>query len=481
MTLVAGVDSSTQSCKVVVCDAATGKVVRFASAPHPDGTEIDPAAWLRALHTAIDEAGGLGDVAAVAVAAQQHGMVCLDGAGAVVRPAQLWNDMRSAPAAAELIDELGGPVDGARAWADAVGSVPTASFTVTKLRWLAEHEPDNAARTASVCLPHDWLTWQLGGALTGRAPGEGGLATDRGDASGTGYFSPATGAYRLDLLGRALGRPTGVPGVLGPSQPAGKTPDGVTLGCGTGDNAGAALGVAASPGDVIVSIGTSGTVFAVCDHPVADATGTIAGFADATGLFLPLVCTVNAARVFTAVGDLLSADQRKFSSLALHAPAGADGLVVVPYLGGERTPNRPFATGAVHGLRLGTATPRHLARAAVEGVLCGLAVGLDALLAKGVRAERVILIGGASRSEAVRRIAPGIFGRPVVVPEAAQHVAIGAARQAAWALSGGAEPPTWSSGKSATYEGEPLDFVRERYAEVCDMTAELPGEGPVAR
>ena len=479
MTLVAGVDSSTQSCKVVVCDATTGAVVRSGSAPHPEGTEVAPAFWLEALHNALDEAGGLGDVAAIAVAAQQHGMVCLDEDGAVIRPALLWDDTRSAVAAAELLDEFGGPGEGAQAWAEAVGSVPTASFTVTKLRWLAEHEPEHAARTASVCLPHDWLTWQLGGARSGQGLGGNALATDRGDASGTGYFSPASGEYRLDLFERALGRVAEVPGILDPSQPAGHTADGVMLGCGTGDNAGAALGVLASPGDVVVSIGTSGTVFAVCDHPVADPTGIIAGFADATGRFLPLVCTLNAARVFRAAARLLGVAQHELFSLALQAPAGAGGLVVVPYLEGERTPNRPFATGAVHGLRLSTATPAYFARAVVEGVLCGLAVGLDALLAQDVHAERVILIGGASRSETVRRIAPGILGRPVVVPVAAQHVAVGAARQAAWALGGKADPPRWSSGRAATYEAESLESVRARYTEVCDMTASVPsfGEG----
>lgn len=370
MTLVAGVDSSTQSCKVVVCDAATGTVVRSGSAPHPDGTEIDPAFWLAALRKALDEAGGLGDVAAVAVAAQQHGMVCLDGNGSVVRPSLLWDDTRSAVAAADLLDELGGPVEGGRAWAEAVGSVPTASFTVTKLRWLAEHEPEHAATTASVCLPHDWLTWQLGGARTGRKLGANALATDRGDASGTGYFSPATGQYRLDLFERAFGRVAEVPGILNPSQPAGQTADSLILGCGTGDNAAAALGVGASSGDVVVSIGTSGTVFAVCDHPVEDPTGIIAGFADATGRFLPLVCTLNAARVFKAAARLLGVAQHELFSLALRAPPGAGGLVVVPYFEGERTPNRPFSTAAVHGLRLPTATPAYFARAVVEGVLC---------------------------------------------------------------------------------------------------------------
>src|SRR5918994_5764450 len=186
MVLVAGVDCSTQSTKVIVCDAGSGAVIREGRASHPDATEVDPAAWWSALDEA--SSGLLDGVRAIAVAGQQHGLVTLDAGGTVVRPALLWNDMRSASAAADLVTELGGP----KPWADAVGLVPVASFTVTKLRWLAEHEPDAAARMARVLLPHDWLT-------AGLAAGEVAV-TDRGDASGTGYWSPSTGGYRPDLV-----------------------------------------------------------------------------------------------------------------------------------------------------------------------------------------------------------------------------------------------------------------------------------------
>jgi len=356
MTLVAGVDSSTQSCKVAVHDAATGALVRSGTAAHPPGTEVDPAVWWAALQQALDAAGGLADVSALSVSGQQHGMVCVDDDGAVVRPALLWNDTRSAAAATELVAELG-----AQAWADAVGTVPVASITAAKLRWLAEHEPANAARTAAVCLPHDWLTWQLRGSRDLVD-----LVTDRSDASGTGYWSPRAGGYRADLLRRAFGRDDLVlPRVLGPHEAAGATPTGVRLGPGTGDNAGAALGLGAGPGDVVVSAGTSGTVFAVSATPTADPTGAVAGFASATGEYLPLVCTLNAARVLDATAALLGVDHAELSRLALAAPSGADGLVVVPYLEGERTPNKPDSTGAVHGWTLATSTPAHLARAAV--------------------------------------------------------------------------------------------------------------------
>jgi xylulokinase len=462
VALVAGVDSSTQSCKVVVRDAETGSLVREGRAAHPEGTEVHPDAWWLALADALDQAGGLADIAAVSVAGQQHGMVCLDDGGRVVRPALLWNDTRSAGAAADLIDELGGP----QAWADAVGLVPVASFTVTKLRWLADHEPGNASRTAAVCLPHDWLTWRLS-TEDGRPDA---LRTDRGDASGTGYWSARTERYRPDLLRRAFGREPRVPVVLGPAEPAGEVSMGAALGPGTGDNAAAALGVGALPGDVIVSIGTSGTVFSVAETAAADPSGDVAGFADATGRFLPLVATLNAARVLDAAAATLGVDHAALSHLALSAPAGADGLVLVPYLEGERTPNRPLSTGALHGLTLRNATPAHLARAAVEGMLCALADGLEALVAQGVVAQRVILVGGGARSAAVRDIAPTIFGCPVLVPPPGEYVANGAARQAAWVALGGAEPPPWTTGEVRRYEASAAPQVRQRYAEARDLT-----------
>jgi xylulokinase len=472
--LVAGVDSSTQSCKVVIREAGRGVLVREGRAEHPPGTEVDPAAWWQALTSALAEAGGLDGVAAVSVAGQQHGMVCLDEHGEVVRPALLWNDTRSAAAAAELVAELGAgdPARGAAGWAEAVGSVPVASFTVTKLRWLAEHEPAAMARTAAVCLPHDWLTWRLAG-----GSGLDRLCTDRSDASGTGYWSAAAGAYRPDLLRRACGREPAVPRVLGPAEPAGEAaPPGMPsfgaaaprLGAGAGDNAAAALGLGAAVGDVVVSIGTSGTVFAVSGTPTADATGIIAGFADATGRFLPLVCTLNAARVLEAAAVILGTSLDGLSERALSAPPGAGGLTLLPYLEGERTPNRPDATASLHGLTGTNARPENLARAAVEGMLCGLADGLDAIRATGIAVRRVLLIGGGARSEAVRRIAPTVFGVPVEVPEPAEYVADGAARQAAWALSGGGTPPDWTLTATRRYESEPEPEVRERYAAARD-------------
>ncbi|WP_039639534.1 xylulokinase [Streptomyces sp. 769] len=434
MPTVAGVDSSTQSCKVVVCDADTGKILHRGRAAHPDATEVDPGAWWQALREAGD--GLLEHVDAVAVAGQQHGLVALDTAGQPVRDALLWNDTRSARAAADLVDELGGP----EKWAEAVGTVPVAALTVAKLRWLAEHEPERADRTARVLLPHDWLTWQLcGGPGSAAEP-----VTDRGDASGTGYWSPAHGAYRHDLLSRAFdGRTPQLPRVLGPLEVAGRTPDGALVAAGTGDNMGAALGLGIEPGDVVISLGTSGTAFALSDHPTSDPTGAVAGFADATGRYLPLVCTLNAARVLSSTARMLDIPLDRLGPLAREAEPGAGGLVFLPYLGGERTPNLPDAAGSLMGLRKANMHPPNLARAAVEGMLCNMADALDRLRAQDVSARRVFIIGGAAKAPVVGEIAAEIFGTPVTVPEPEEYVALGAARQAAWALAGTPEPPHW--------------------------------------
>jgi xylulokinase len=249
------------------------------------------------------------------------------------------------------------------------------------------------------------------------------------------------------------------------------------VGPGTGDNAAAALGVGAQPRDVMVSVGTSGVVSAVTDVPATDPTGTVAGFADATGRFLPLVATLNAARVLDAAARMLNVDHPELSRLALSAPPGSDGLVVVPYLEGERTPNRPNATGAIHGLRLATSTPAHLARAAVEGVLCGLADALDALVAQGAQVERVLLVGGGARSEAVRRIAPMVLGHPVILPAPGEYAADGAARQAAWTLTGAPEPPEWSTVGVEVFDSPPVPAIRARYSEVRELTATTDHHG----
>ena len=427
-----GVDSSTQSCKVVVVDAATGEVIRQGRAPHPDGTEVDPEAWWTALQAAIADASGLEDVEAWAIGGQQHGMVVLDAEGRVIRPALLWNDTRSAEAARQLAAEFGADV-----LANRTGLVPVASFTITKLRWLRDREPQAAARVVAVALPHDWLTWRLRGfgpaGSSPLGPQLAELVTDRSDASGTGYWGPD--GYDRELLHAALGHDATLPRVLEPGEGV-TDAAGRRVGAGAGDNAAAALGLGAGPGDVVVSIGTSGTVFAVSDARVVDETGTVAGFADADGRWLPLVATLNAARVPDVIARLLGVDRDEFVGLALAAAPGAGGLRLEPYFEGERTPNLPDATASLTGMTLASTTRENLARAAVEGMLSGLGAGLDALRALGVPLQRALLIGGGAQSAAVREIAPGILGLPVDVPEPGEYVALGAARQAAGILTG---------------------------------------------
>jgi xylulokinase len=447
---------------VLVCEADSGDIVRSGTAPHPDGTEVDPQLWWTALQTAVDKAGGLDDVEAVSVAAQQHGMVCLDETGDVVRDALLWNDIRSSGAAAELVDELGGSAE----WAKRVGVVPVAAITASKLRWLVDHEPEHAAATAAVCLPHDWLTWRLGGSSDIAD-----LRTDRSDASGTGYFSAEAGTYVPDLLELAMrGRRPVLPTVLGAHDIAGGIASGATLGPGAGDNAAAALGLGAQPGDCVVSLGTSGVVSAVGHAAPHDAEGIVAGFADATGRQLPLVCTLNGAPVLAAVAAMLGVDFDELDRLALSAPAGAGGLTLVPYLEGERSPNLPNAAGALQGMTARNLTAANIARAGVEGLLCSLAYCLEKIAAQGVDADRIILVGGGARSEAVRVIAPAIFGKPVAVPTPGEYVALGAARQAAWALAQGDSPPGWSYGTTTSFTATATPEVVDQYRRAQPLT-----------
>lgn len=437
---VAGVDSSTQSCKVVICDPVTGRIVREGRASHPEGSEVDPQAWWDAFLEAVRAAGGLDDVRALSVGGQQHGMVCLDERGEVIRPALLWNDTRSAGAAEELTCERGdGDRErGARWWARATGLVPVASFTVTKLRWVADNEPENARKIAAICLPHDWLSWKIRGGID--TVGLEGLCTDRSDASGTGYMDRADAAYRREILAQALRisveeaegiilpkicEPAEAMGFGDPAQGWGE----IAIGPGCGDNAGAALGVGLGVGQALLSLGTSGVVAVVSETPVEDPSGQVAGFADASGHWLPLACTLNASRILDAVGAMSGLGYEELDEAALSVP-DAGGLRLIPYFEGERTPNLPDATARLEGMTLKNSTRAHLARAGVEGLLAHMRFALECVRELGVPIEKVLVVGGGARSRAVQSLAPELLGVPVEFPEAAEYVALGAARQA---------------------------------------------------
>ncbi len=482
MALVLGVDSSTQATKAELRDLATGEVVAAGRGVHPTTTpprsEQPPEAWWTALEAAV---GSLGDrvseVVAVAVAGQQHGLVVVDGEDQVIRPAKLWNDTESAPQADALVAAIG-----PSGWATACGSVPVPAFTITKLSWLADHEPDNFARVDRVMLPHDWLTWRLCGRHV----------TDRGDASGTGWWSPIDGGYRPDLLALVaedVDWGPRLPEVLGPGEPAGPItaeaaerlglPAGTVVAAGTGDNMAATLGLGTEVGEAVVSLGTSGTVYAVSEAPTADPSGAVAGFADAWGRFLPLVCTLNATKVTDAVAGLLEVDHDELDRLALTAEPGARGVVVVPYFDGERTPNLPAAKGAILGLTSDVAREQ-VARAGFEGVVCGLLAGLDALADAGVTVNRrLLLVGGGARSAAYRRVLADLSQRQVVVPPTQEAVAAGASVQAA-TLVGGRTPAelaeAWGLRSGSITDPDDrvdADAVRSRYRVGASAIGEL--------
>jgi xylulokinase len=444
--LVAGVDSSTSGCKVEVRDIETGALVGSGRAPHPPTTpprsEQHPDDWWAAFETAAGQAGvfGANRPTAIAVAAQQHGLVVLGAGGEVLRPAKLWNDTESASDSTALVRELG-----AEAWALACGSVPLASFTITKLRWLRRNEPATFARMARVLLPHDWMTHRLTGDYT----------SDRGDASGTGWWSPAEERYRFDLLqlvDTEVAWDAALPRVLAPRARSGEWADtGAVVAAGTGDNMATALALGLGPGDLALSLGTSGAAFVVTGRPTADPTGAVAGFADATGRYLPLVCTLNATKVTDTVARLLAVSTAELDQLAMAAPAGAGGLVLVPHLDGERTPDRPHASGRLSGLRSDTSREQ-LARAAFEGVVCNLLAAAERLPA---HEGRILLTGGGARSGAYRQIVADLAGRPVHVAQAEELVAAGAAVQAAAVHSGSSfddVAKAWDLGRGRTVD-----------------------------
>ncbi|MBC9033856.1 xylulose kinase [Sphingomonas sp. JC676] len=461
--VLVGVDSSTQSCKVLVLDADTGVIVASGSAPHPDGTAVDPMAWIDALGAAWSAAGVAErtDVLGVGVCAQQHGMVAVDRDGHPVHDALLWNDLRSAGQARDMVAQMG-----IAGWMEAVNVLPVAAITLTKLAWLREHRPEAAARVHRVMLPHDWLVLHLTGAFV----------TDRSDASGTGYFSAEANRYRPDLLERYFGAVPQLPRVLRPDEAAGTLlprwggrgrP--IPVSAGAGDNAGAALGLELEPGDVVISVGTSGTIFTRAARPVCDPSGITAGFAAATGDHLPLLCTLNAARVMTATAALLSVDLARFDALALAGKDDAGGLTMLPYFDGERTPDLPDATGQLHGLTRDAFTPENLARGAVLAVANALADCVGMLRAIDAPVGRLLLIGGGAKSAALRAVLPDTLAASLILPATCEYVALGAGRQAAWAATG--RLPCWGRRIEAVLEPN-LDpgaaAYRDRYARLRD-------------
>jgi xylulokinase len=466
--LVVGVDSSTQSTKALVVDAATGPVVASGHAPHTvssgSGRESDPRQWWDALCEALRQCGDAAhEAAAVSIGGQQHGLVTLDDRGEPVRPALLWNDVRSAPQARRLTEELGG----AKFWAERTGLVPAASFTVTKWAWLAENEPEAARATRAVRLPHDYLTERLTGQGT----------TDRGDASGTGWWASGTEAYDEEILARVELDPALLPRVVRPGEVAGTVRDrhdlpfaeGTLVAPGTGDNAAAALGLGLRPGMPVMSLGTSGTVYAVSRHRPADPSGTVAGFADARGDWLPLACTLNCTLAVDRVAALLGLDRE--------AVEPGTSVTLLPYLDGERTPNLPHASGLLHGLRHDT-TAGQLLQAAYDGAVHSLLGALDLVLDEDADPSApLLLIGGGARGRAWQETVRRLSGRPVQIPEARELVALGAAAQAAGLLTG--EDPAAVARRWNTTAGPVLDAVERDEATLARIAGVVSDAAPL--
>ncbi|CAM5529346.1 xylulose kinase [Streptomyces spiroverticillatus] len=475
--VVIGVDSSTQSTKAAVVDPATGRILGLGRAPHTvtgtDGArESDPEQWWQALADAVGEglaAAGVraDDVTGIAVAGQQHGLVALDAAGRPLRPAALWNDTRSAPQAAALAAKQGGGW-----WLERTGSLPVASITATTWQWLRETDPRTADAAAALRLPHDCLTERLAGVA----------ATDPGDASGTGWYSTATGGYDPEILELLGIRPELLPAVAptGGTRIGGLTaaaaahldlPAGIPVAAGTGDNMAAAVGLGLGGAGLldhpVVSLGTSGTVFAATRaRPTSPG---INGFAATDGTYLPLGCTLNCTLAVDKIAELLRLDREDA------APGGR--AVLLPYLDGERTPDLPTASGLLAGLRHAT-TPQQILGAAYEGAAFTVLRALDELLAAcgadpyapGVADRPLRLIGGGAKGrtwvDTVRRLS----GRPVLLPAATELVALGAA-----ALAHGAATDTdpvaaaasWNAG--AVRELPPAERDLEAWARIEDV------------
>ncbi len=442
-SVVLGADSSTQSTKVIAVDVESGEITGEGRAPHSGLDTQHPAEWWDALILATRAAVSPDmRVEAMSIDGQQHGMVVLDANDQIIRPAPLWNNVAAAPDAERLNDMAD--------FGREVGTRLVASITIAKLAHLARTAPEDLARTEAVGLPHDWLNFRLTGAL----------ATDRGEASGSGWWSPRDGRERRDLLALAVGAEAAerlrLPEVRGPEELAGTLheeaaaelglPPGIPVGPGTGDNMAAALGVGAAPGEIVVSLGTSGTAFAVSLEPIADETGEVEGFADATGHFLPLVCMLNCTRVVDSVSGMVGLLRDDALQRAAAAPPGAGGLLLMPYLAGERTPNIPEATGSITGLTAENATPDLLVRAAIDGVAAGLAYGVEVLSRLGITAPEITLVGGGSQHPGWRQAIADATGLPVIVRGGGEHAARGAAMQA-----------------MAIVRGEPLTTVVERW------------------
>jgi len=442
-TLLVGIDSGTQSTKALVVDARNGKVLGSASEAYdlipnlPAGAkEQHPATWQqaasKAIRKALKQAGAKsGEVKAIGVSGQQHGFVPLDAKGEVIRPAKLWCDTSTSAECAEIMESVGG----FKATVREIGNAVLPGFTASKILWLKKREPKNFARLATVLLPHDYLNFWLTGEKT----------MEYGDASGTALLDVRKRKWSKAILKAIDPELEGkLPPLISSDQPAGRLQsstarelglaEGVFVSAGGGDNMMGAIGTGnTKPGAVTASFGTSGTIYACAGKPVVDPKGEIAAFCDSTNQWLPLLCTMNVTVATEMVRRDFKLDHAEFNSVAAKAPAGCDGLVLLPYLEGERTPNVPDGTGVFFGVTARTFTARHFARAAMEGVTLGMNYGLRRLSELGVTPTQIRATGGGAKSRLWRQIMADVFNAEVVTLKVSEGAAYGAALQALWA------------------------------------------------
>jgi xylulokinase len=486
-----GIDSGTQSTKAILVEADTGLVLSLGRAPHaltavtPGQKEQEPQWWVEALTRSVQEALASApgvEVLGIGVSGQQHGLVMLDGSDAVLRPAKLWNDVTSAPQCERLVDRLGGRDATIRL----IGNAILPGYTAGKVLWVREHELEIYGRMRWILLPHDFLNlW-----LTGER------FMECGDASGTAFFDVRRRHWSRDVLvaldaDRDLA--TCLPPLLESNRLGGRLrppaaralglPAGIPVSTGGGDNMMAAIGTGNTrTGAVTVSLGTSGTIFAYAEVPVVDPGGELAAFCDSTGAWLPLVCTMNVTSSTEMLGPWFNLGMPDLTREAGRVPAGADGLIFLPYLEGERTPNMPGATGVLYGLRKGTDSPGHLMRAAMEGATLGLRYGLDILRRLGIDPQRISLAGGGAQNPVWRQICADVFSTPVVRSTVEEAAAYGAALQAHWALAcdKSGHPSSlpeiaaaWAAAMQEATSHDPDPESTRRYDEVYDLFRRL--------
>jgi xylulokinase len=438
-----GIDSGTQSTKTVALDITTGEIL--ASAQHSYGfvessgegaMEQDPAVWIAAVETTISQVleklgNRRGEVAGIGVSGQQHGLVLLDAQDQVVRPAKLWCDTSTTAQCAELTATLGGEA----AVVALTGNAMLTGYTAPKILWVRQQEPQHWEKTTSVLLPHDYINWWLTGSKS----------MEYGDASGTALLDVRTRTWSQPVLDAvAPGLAAKLPPLRSSSKAAGslrrelaaqwKFSQSVTISSGGGDNMMGAIGTGnLRPGVMTASLGTSGTLYAFSNTPVVDSRGEIAAFCDSTDHWMPLACTMNVTLVTELTRKLFAGwSHDQYDSEAATIPAGSDGLLLLPYLAGERTPNLPHGCGVLHGLTTKNLTAPHLARAAMEGVTLGLGYGLSRFQALGVTPTEIRITGGGSQSPFWRQLCADVFGVPTVCLTSSEGAALGGAIQAAW-------------------------------------------------